>query len=141
MLKFLYKLKLDKSNLVQKFMQLDLQGVLKMFYQDTQEVFPRHLVDVQKMYWTWIWKISSEKHIFNISLAKGVFPDKLKIARLTPIFKKGNNKLVTNYRPISVLTCFSKQLERIMYNCLYRFFVENNIIYKKQFGFQNAYST
>ena len=38
------------------------------------------------------------KHIFNISLAKGVFPDKLKLARVTPIFKKGNNTLITNYR-------------------------------------------
>ena len=58
------------------------------------------------------------KHIFNISLAKGVFPDKLKIARVTPIFKKENNTPVTNYRPISVLPCFSKLLELIMYNRL-----------------------
>ena len=40
------------------------------------------------------------KHISDISLAKGVFPDKVNIARITPIFKKGNNTLVTNYRPI-----------------------------------------
>ena len=39
------------------------------------------------------------KYIFNISLAKAVFPEKLKIAWVTPIFKKGNNTLVTNYRP------------------------------------------
>ena len=58
------------------------------------------------------------KHMFNISLAKGVFPDKLKIARVTPIFKKGSNTLVTNYRSISVLPCSSKLLERIMYNRL-----------------------
>ena len=50
------------------------------------------------------------KHIFNISLAKGVFPDKLKIAWVTPIFKKGNDTLVTNYRPISVLPFSSKLL-------------------------------
>ena len=81
------------------------------------------------------------KHIFNISLAKGVFPDKLKIAQVTPIFKKGSNILVTNYRPISVLPCFSKLLERIMYNRLYKFLLENNILYQKQFGFQNAHST
>ena len=80
------------------------------------------------------------KHIFNISLAKGVFPDELKIARVTPIFKKGSNTLVTNYRPISVLPCFSKLLERIMYNRLYKFLLENNILYQKQFGFQNAHS-
>ena len=81
------------------------------------------------------------KHIFNISLAKGVFPDKLKIARVTPIFKKGNNTLVAIYRPISVLPCFSKLLERIIYNRLYKFLLENNIFYQKQFGFQNAHST
>ena len=81
------------------------------------------------------------KHIFNISLAKGVFPDKLKIAPVTSIFKKGNNTLVTNYRPISVLPCFSKLLERIMYNRLYKFLVENNILNQKQFGYQNAHST
>ena len=81
------------------------------------------------------------KYIFNISLSKGVFPDKLKIARVTPIFKKGNNTLVTNYRTISVLPCFSKLLERIMYNLLYKFLLENNILYQKQFGFQNGHST
>ena len=76
------------------------------------------------------------KYYFNISLAKGVFPDKLKIVWVTLIFKKGKNTLVTNYRPISFLPCFSKLLERIMYNRLY-----NNILYQKQFGFQNAHST
>ena len=91
-------------------------------------------------------KVSDEvfvilKHIFNISLAKGVFPDKLKIVWVTPIFKKGNNTLVTNYRSISVLPCLSKLLERIMYNRLYKFLVENNILYQKRFGFQNAHST
>ena len=41
------------------------------------------------------------KHIFNISLVKGASPDKLKIARVTPIFKKGNNTLVTKFYPVS----------------------------------------
>ena len=81
------------------------------------------------------------KHIFSISLAKRVFPEKLKIARVTPIIKKGNNALVTNYKLFSVLPCFFKLLERIMYNCLYKFIVENNILYQKPFGFQNAHST
>ena len=60
-------------------------------------------------------KVSDEifvilKHIFSISLAKGAFNDKLKVARVTPIFKKENNTLVNNYRPISVLPCLSKLL-------------------------------
>ena len=53
----------------------------------------------------------------------------------------GDNALMDNYRPISVLPCFSKNLERIIYNRLYSFFSENNISYKKQFGFQKQHST
>ena len=56
------------------------------------------------------------RYIFDLSLKQGVFPDKLKIACITPIFKSGDRDLVGNYRPISVLSCFSKALERIMYN-------------------------
>ena len=67
------------------------------------------------------------KHIFNISLAKGVFPDKLKIPRVTPIW--GNNTLVTNYRPISILTSFSKSLEAIKT----RFFIKNKTGFKMHF--------
>ena len=85
--------------------------------------------------------IKPTKHIFNLSLNKGIFPDKLKVARITPIFKSGDKENVSNYRPISVLTCFSKILERIMYNRLYSFLVDNNILYDKQFGFQSEHST
>ena len=46
-----------------------------------------------------------------------------------------------NYRPISVLPCFSKILERIIYNRFYTFFIENDILYEKQFGFQKQHST
>ena len=81
------------------------------------------------------------RHIFGLSLKKGVFPDKLKIARITPIFKSGVKEHLSNYRPISVLSCFSKILERIMYNRLYSFLIENNILYDKQFGFQKEHST
>ena len=49
--------------------------------------------------------------------------------------------MATNYRPISVLPCFSKLFECKMYNRLYKFLLENNILYRKQFGFQNAHST
>ena len=61
----------------------------------------------------------------------GVFPDSLKIAKETPVFKTGDLKEISNYRPISVLPCFSKILERIMHNHLYSYLVnEKNIIFK-----------
>ena len=55
-------------------------------------------------------------YIFRASLREGVFPDEMKIAKVSPIFKGGNNLQAENYRPISVLPVFSKILEKIMYN-------------------------
>ena len=80
-------------------------------------------------------------YIFNLSISEGIFPDALKIAKVSPIFKSGDNCEVGNYRPISVLSCFSKILERIMYNRLYKHFLEQKLLYKKQFGFQKSHST
>ncbi|XP_065681444.1 uncharacterized protein LOC136095124 [Hydra vulgaris] len=53
-------------------------------------------------------------HIFNLSLQSGTVPKKLKIARFLPIFKSGDDTDSSNYRPISVLPCFSKLLKRII---------------------------
>ena len=80
-------------------------------------------------------------HIFDLSLSQGIFPDSLKVAKVTPIYKKDDPTELGNYRPISVLPCFSKVLERIMYNRLYKHLKENSILYNKQFGFQKAHST
>ena len=65
----------------------------------------------------------------------------MKIARVTLIFKGGEVSDFGNYRPISVLCCFSKILEKIMYNRLYKHLLNNNILYKKQVGFQENHST
>ena len=54
-------------------------------------------------------------HIINQSLASGLVPDKLKISKIIPIFKSGNNKHFNNYRPISILPPISKILEK---NCV-----------------------
>ena len=50
-------------------------------------------------------------HIINLSLSNGVVPSAMKIAKVIPIFKTGDRKLFTNYRPISILPVFSKILE------------------------------
>ena len=65
----------------------------------------------------------------------------MKIAKVSPIFKGGNNLQAENYRPISVLPVFSKILEKIMYNRVYNYFVENKLLFPKQFGFQINTST
>ena len=81
------------------------------------------------------------RYFFKLCIEKGIFTDQIKIAKVTPLFKKGDNALMDNYRPISVLPSFSKMLERIICNRLYSFISENNIFYKKQFGFQKQHST
>ena len=81
------------------------------------------------------------KYLFNLSIVKGIFPDDLKIAKVTPIYKADNSSNVSNFRPISVLPCFSKMLERIMYSRLQKYLKDHNIQYDKQFGFQTGHST
>ena len=79
--------------------------------------------------------------IINKSFIAGIFPDELKLARVVPIFKAGDSALINNYRPISVLTFFSKIFEKIICNHLTEFMDENNIIYEYQFGFRQKHST
>ncbi|XP_065640435.1 uncharacterized protein LOC136073028 [Hydra vulgaris] len=79
--------------------------------------------------------------VFKASITQGSFPNSLKIAKVTPIFKTGDHTNITNYRPISVLPVFSKILERIMYNRIYIYFIDNKLLYKNQFGCQRNSST
>ena len=65
----------------------------------------------------------------------------MKIAKVIPIYKNENPELFANYRPISILPSISKILERLMYNRLYNFLADHNIISKKQYGFRENYST
>ena len=67
-------------------------------------------------------------HIFNLPLQSGIFQDKLKVAKVTPLFKGGGN--------ISLLPFFSKINEKIMYNYLDKYLTDNSILYKNQLGFE-----
>ena len=80
-------------------------------------------------------------YIFDQSLKSGIFTDKLKIEKVFSIYKSGKKYVLSNYRPISFLPCFSKMLERIMYNRLYNYLNENEILNDKQFGFRAGHST
>ena len=81
------------------------------------------------------------KHIFNLSFSSGAIPNQLKIAKVIPIFKSGDKTLADNYRPISLLSCFSKILEKIVYIRLSKFLERCDILTKFQFGFRANHST
>ncbi|XP_065678459.1 uncharacterized protein LOC136093398 [Hydra vulgaris] len=79
--------------------------------------------------------------IFSISIKQGIFPHALKIAKVIPILKSGDIENISNYRPISLLSVFSKVLERILYNKIYSHLTLNNLLYSNQYGFQKNNST
>ena len=71
----------------------------------------------------------------------GWFPLQFKIAKVIPIFKSGDKASMDNYRPISLLSAFSKILEKIVASRLLIFLNENDILSKWQFGFRGGHST
>jgi hypothetical protein len=80
-------------------------------------------------------------YICNMSIMTGVFPDRLKYAVIKPLYKKGDKVDITNYRPISMLTAFSKVLEKTMYHRLNQHLQVNNILVQERFGFWKDLST
>ena len=80
--------------------------------------------------------------IINQSLCTGIFPSKLKIAKVLPLYKnKGDCHLFDNYRPISLLPTISKIFEKVVHKQLYEYFTENNLFYKSQYGYRKGHST
>ena len=80
-------------------------------------------------------------HIFNLSFLSGFIPDDLKVTLVTPIFKSNDETKFENYRPISVLTCSSKLLQKLMAKRLTMFIDEHKILSKHQYGFRQNRST
>ena len=80
-------------------------------------------------------------HLYNVSLSSGIVPNIWKIAKVIPIFKKGETFLPENYRPISLLSCFEKILEKLMAKRILSFIREQKILYELQFGFRENHST
>ena len=80
-------------------------------------------------------------NIFNRLFLTGIFPSKLKLAKVITLYKTKDPALFSNYRPISLIPVVSKILERLMYNRLYNFLTEHNILSMNQFGFRKKYST
>lgn len=74
--------------------------------------------------------------IFNLSVETGTFPLYLKKAVVIPLFKKGDKSCINNYRPISLLSVFSKIFEKIMKKRILGFLNVNNLLSGSQYGFR-----
>ena len=75
-----------------------------------------------------------------MSVQKGVFPSKLKEAKVIPVYKSDDETEPGNYRPISLLSVFNQLFEKLMYHRL-KSFLDNNVLFKAQYGFREKHST
>jgi hypothetical protein len=79
-------------------------------------------------------------YICNKTMQLGVFPERLKYSIIKPLYKKGNKSLISNYRPISLLTSFSKIVEKVIFNRLIDHLNKYAILSPSQYGFQKNLS-
>ena len=89
-----------------------------------------------------IWKFII-KRVANeiVKISTGIVPEKLKIAKVVPIYKKDDADKFSNYRPLSLLPCFSKILERLVFNRCVEYIDVHEILNDKQFSFRPNHST
>ena len=72
---------------------------------------------------------------------EGIFPDELKVGKISPIYKKESEELLENYRPVSTLAIFGKIFEKVMFARLHSFMTSQNLLYENQYGFRKYRST
>lgn len=80
-------------------------------------------------------------YLINLSLSTGVFPDYLKVSVVKPLHKKGDRTNISNFRPITLQSVFSKVYERVMHDKLVSFFNKYHVLKTNQYGFQKNKST
>ena len=80
------------------------------------------------------------QNLVSASFSQGVFPELLKCAKVIPLHKSGSRTELTNYRPISLLSCFSKIYEKVMHKRLTNFLKDNKILFESQYGFRALHS-
>ncbi|KAG7301198.1 hypothetical protein JYU34_014070 [Plutella xylostella] len=79
--------------------------------------------------------------MINLFIQHSKYPDELKISIIRPIFKGGNHKLPTNYRPIAILSCINKIVEKAITGQILNFLTKHDVITSAQYGFQTGKST
>ena len=81
-----------------------------------------------------------KKWHLQLKVILSVVLEKLKVAKVIPIYKKDDSALFSNYRPVSLLPCFSKILERLEFNRCIDYINHHKILNDKQFGFRPKHS-
>lgn len=80
-------------------------------------------------------------HVFNFSLANGVYPNDWKKSIILPLPKISEPTESKHYRPINILCVLAKMLDKVVYSQISKFIEDNNILYKYQSGYRSMFST
>jgi len=117
----------------------EIRRIILNFKDDTAAGFDKITAKIIKCISELI--ITPLAYIYNLSIQNSIFPDNFKIAIIKPLFKGGDHKTISNYRPISMLTNFSKIFEKIIKSRLISYLENNNLLSKNQYGFRPGLST
>ena len=79
--------------------------------------------------------------LLNVSVSQGVYPAKLKLLKIVPVFKSGDELDANNCRPISLLSNFNRIFEKLMYFRVISFSEENGLLYQAEYGFRKSHSS
>ena len=79
--------------------------------------------------------------IINLSISTGVYPNKLKMAKIIPIFKTNDDTDPSNYKPISLLSNFNRIFEKLIFKRMESFIAQHNMLSPFQHGFRKTLST
>ena len=79
--------------------------------------------------------------LLNVSVSQGVYPAKLKLSKIVPVFKSGDELDANNCRPISLLSNFNRIFEKLMYSRVISFSGENGLLYQARYGFRKSHSS
>lgn len=80
-------------------------------------------------------------YVINLMFKTGIFPSQLKKAKIIPVFKKGDRTSIVSYRPIAILSSYSKIIEKCIEKRLSKYLTKFRILSTQQFGFRAGYST
>ena len=86
-------------------------------------------------------KLFGKDNLLRLELISCLIPFHVAFARVTPLFKHGERSDIDNYRQISVISIIGKVFERIIYNQLFAYLSDHNILSKHQSGFHALHST
>ena len=116
------------------FSKADIHKIIKNLYTNKAHGHGMISIDMIKLFGISICK--TLEIIFQNCLHSGKFPPEWKKANVVPTFKRGDKQCIKNYHPVSLFPVCGKVFERLLYNNMFSFFSENDLILPKQSGFR-----